>query len=84
MQGVVNAIESKYVMLNVDASKVKEICKLLPGSESPTIIPLEDSKKVAIHALCQEPIFWETMEKLKAKGASSILGHACRKNIKLK
>ena len=73
MQGVVNAIESKYVMLNVDASKVKDICKLLPGSESPTIIPLEDSKKVAIHALCQEPIFWETMEKLKAKGASSIL-----------
>ena len=73
MQGVVNAIESKYVMLNADASKVKEICKLLPGSESPTIIPLEDSKKVAIHALCQEPIFWETMEKLKAKGASSIL-----------
>ena len=73
MQGVVNAIESKYVMLNVDALKVKEICKLLPGSESPTIIPLEDSKKVAIHALCQEPIFWETMEKLKAKGASSIL-----------
>jgi len=73
MQGVVNAIESKYVMLNADASKVKEICKLLPGSESPTIIPLEDSKKVAIHALCQEPIFWETMEELKAKGASSIL-----------
>ena len=73
MQGVVNAIESKYVMLNADSSKVKEICKLLPGSESPTIIPLEDSKKVAIHALCQEPIFWETMEKLKAKGASSIL-----------
>ena len=73
MQGVVNAIESKYVMFNSDASKVKEICKLLPGSESPTIIPLEDSKKVAIHALCQEPIFWETMEKLKAKGASSIL-----------
>ena len=73
MQGVVNAIESKYVMLNSDASRVKEICKLLPGSESPTIIPLEDTKKVAIHALCQEPIFWETMEKLKAKGASSIL-----------
>jgi ATP phosphoribosyltransferase len=73
MQGVVNAIESKYVMLNVDSSKVKDICKLLPGSESPTIIPLEDSKKVAIHALCQEPIFWETMEKLKEKGASSIL-----------
>jgi ATP phosphoribosyltransferase len=73
MEGVINAIESKYVMLNSDASKVQEICKLLPGSESPTIIPLENKNKVAIHALCQEPIFWETMEKLKEKGASSIL-----------
>lgn len=73
MQGVVNATESKYVMLNADTSNVKDICKLLPGSESPTVIPLEDDNKVAIHALCQEPIFWETMEKLKSKGASSIL-----------
>lgn len=73
MQGVVNATESKYVMLNADTSNVKDICKLLPGSESPTVIPLEDNNKVAIHALCQEPIFWETMEKLKLKGASSIL-----------
>jgi ATP phosphoribosyltransferase len=73
MQGVVNATESKYVMLNADTSNVKDICKLLPGSESPTVIPLEDDNKVAIHALCQEPIFWETMEKLKLKGASSIL-----------
>jgi len=73
MQGVINAIESKYVMLNSETKNVKDICKLLPGSESPTIIPLEDNNKVAIHALCQEPIFWETMEKLKNKGASSIL-----------
>ena len=65
MQGVINAIESKYVMLNSETKNVKDICKLLPGSESPTIIPLEDNNKVAIHALCQEPIFWETMEKLK-------------------
>jgi ATP phosphoribosyltransferase-like protein len=45
MQGVVNATESKYVMLNADASKVKEICKLLPGSESPTVIPLDPSQR---------------------------------------
>ena len=73
MNGVINAVESKYVMLNAETKNVKDICKLLPGSESPTIIPLEDNNKVAIHALCQEPIFWETMEKLKNKGASSIL-----------
>jgi len=28
---------------------------------------------VAIHAVCNEGVFWRTMEKLKAKGASSIL-----------
>jgi len=73
IKGVINARESKYVMLNADVNNVKNICSLLPGSESPTIIPLEDENKVAIHALCQEPVFWETMEELKINGASSIL-----------
>ena len=73
INGVINARESKYVMLNADVNNVKNICSLLPGSESPTIIPLEDENKVAIHALCQEPVFWETMEELKVNGASSIL-----------
>ena len=72
-EGVINAAESKYVMLNAHSHSTEKICKLLPGADSPTIIPLQKDNKVAIHALCQEPIFWETMEKLKAKGASSIL-----------
>jgi|TARA_B100000795_G_scaffold89493_1_gene65126 ATP phosphoribosyltransferase len=72
-KGVINAGESKYVMLNADARSVKKICKLLPGAESPTIIPLQSGNKVAIHALCTEPVFWETMEKLKNNGASSVL-----------
>jgi ATP phosphoribosyltransferase len=46
---------------------------LLPGADAPTILPLKDKNKVAIHALCQEPVFWETMENLKKTGASSIL-----------
>lgn len=72
-KGVINAKDSKYVMLNCDESNIKKICALLPGSESPTIIPLEQKKKFAIHALCKEPVFWETMEELKENGASSVL-----------
>ena len=72
-EGVINAEESKYVMLNVDINSTEKICKLLPGADSPTIIPLQKDNKVAIHALCKEPVFWETMEKLKLNGASSIL-----------
>ena len=72
-EGVINASDSKYVMLNVDSGSVDKICNLLPGADSPTIIPLQKDNKVAIHALCKEPVFWETMEKLKSNGASSIL-----------
>ena len=72
-EGVINAADSKYVMLNVDSGSVDKICNLLPGADSPTIIPLQKDNKVAIHALCKEPVFWETMEKLKSNGASSIL-----------
>ncbi len=72
-KGVINAKDSKYVMLNCDETNIRKICKLLPGSESPTIIPLEQKKKFAVHALCKEPVFWETMEELKENGASSVL-----------
>ena len=72
-EGVINAAESKYVMLNAHSHSTEIICKLLPGADSPTIIPLQKDNKVAIHALCKEPVFWETMEKLKSNGASSIL-----------
>jgi len=72
-EGVINAAESKYVMLNAQTDSIEKICKLLPGADSPTIIPLQQQDKVAIHALCSEPVFWETMEQLKSNGASSIL-----------
>ena len=74
IQGVLQVKESKYIMLHAPRSALPEISKLLPGSESPTIIPLEGrNDKVAVHAVCKEKIFWETLELLKEAGASSVL-----------
>jgi len=74
LDGVLQVRESKYIMLHAPRSALKQITDLLPGSEYPTIIPLEgDGDKVAIHAVCRENIFWETLESLKAAGASSLL-----------
>jgi ATP phosphoribosyltransferase len=74
IDGVEQVKESKYIMLHVPRSKLLEIKKLLPGSESPTVIPLDGpGDKVAVHAVCRENVFWETLEKLKAAGASSVL-----------
>ncbi|MBL8271317.1 ATP phosphoribosyltransferase, partial [Steroidobacter sp.] len=45
-----------------------------PGSEYPTIVPLDgNADKVAVHAVCRENVFWETLESLKKAGASAIL-----------
>lgn len=74
IQGVTQAVESKYIMLHAPKDRLDEICSLLPGSETPTILPLgSDKSRVAMHMVSTESLFWETMEALKAKGASSIL-----------
>lgn len=74
MAGVVSSQGAKYVMLNAPRSALDQITAILPGAGSPTVMPLmgrEDA--VAVHAVCQEAVFWETLEKLKAAGASAIL-----------
>lgn len=74
MRGTLQAEDSKYIMLHADKTRLEEVMSLLPGSESPTILPLQDgATKVAIHAVCREAVFWETLEKLKKAGASAIL-----------
>ncbi|WP_114193620.1 ATP phosphoribosyltransferase [Edaphovirga cremea] len=74
IQGVIQARESKYIMMHAPSDRLDEIITLLPGAERPTILPLAgDKNRVAMHMVSSETLFWETMEKLKALGASSIL-----------
>jgi ATP phosphoribosyltransferase len=72
--GVVASQGAKYVMLNAPRAALDRIAALLPGAGAPTVIPLSGrDDAVAVHAVCQEAVFWETLEKLKAEGASAIL-----------
>ncbi len=72
--GVVASTGAKYVMFNAPKSHLAEITKLIPGADSPTIMQLAGrDDAVAVHAVCQENVFWETLDKLKAAGASAIL-----------
>lgn len=74
IEGVLQVRESKYIMLHAPRAALPRITQLLPGSEAPTIIPLEGrDDKVAVHAVCRENVFWETLEQLKEAGASSML-----------
>jgi len=73
MRGALMAEDSKYIMMNAPRANVDKIAKLLPGCDSPTIMDLNKEGMVAIHAVCREAAFWETMEQLKDAGASAIL-----------
>ena len=71
---VTRAVGTKYVMMHAPKSALPLIREIMPGMESPSVIPIgNDGDKVAIHAVAREPDFWSTMERLKAVGASSIL-----------
>mgnify|MGYP001814367905 CR=1 FL=1 len=74
IEGVMQVRESKYIMMHAPKSALARIAELLPGSEAPTILPLEGrDDKVAVHVVCRENVFWETLENLKGAGASSVL-----------
>lgn len=71
---VLRAENSRYIMLNCPVAVLDDIKAILPGSQSPTVMPLQGTDDmVAVHAVCEEEVFWQTMEDLKARGASSLL-----------
>ena len=56
LDGVLQVRESKYIMLHAPRSALPEIRRLLPGSEAPTVMPLEcNTDRIAGHAVCREP-----------------------------
>ena len=74
IDGVLATKESKYIMLNATEESLAQIVDILPGAEAPTVLPLHGRPgHFAVHAVCQESVFWETLQKLKDAGASAIL-----------
>ncbi len=74
IDGVIQAKESKYIMLHAPKDYLEQVKSLLPGAENPTVLPLAGTDDVvAVHVVSPEDLFWETMEKLKSLGCRSIL-----------
>ena len=74
IDGVLATRDSKYIMLNAPEAALGRITSILPGADGPTIVPLHGRPgHFAVHAVCQESVFWETLQALKGAGASAIL-----------
>jgi ATP phosphoribosyltransferase len=67
------ARDRKYLMMNAPAAKAAELEELLPGLESPSVIPLAHEGMIAIHSVVDADAVWSLLPKLKAAGASGIL-----------
>jgi ATP phosphoribosyltransferase len=67
------ARDRKYLMMNAPVAKAAELESLLPGLESPSVIPLAHEGMIAIHSVVDADAVWGLLPKLKAAGASGIL-----------
>lgn len=70
---VIAARGRKYLMMNAPATKLTELEALLPGLESPSVIPLAHAGMIAIHAVVGADEVWGLLPRLKGAGASGIL-----------
>jgi ATP phosphoribosyltransferase len=70
---VIAAHDRKYVMMNAPEARLEELEALLPGLESPSVIPLAHRGMIAIHSVVGSDDVWRLLPRLKAAGASGIL-----------
>lgn len=73
LASVVAARRKKYVLMNAPADAIDLIKKVIPGLQSPTVMPLADPTMIAVHAVVDADKIWALLGPLKAVGATSIL-----------
>jgi ATP phosphoribosyltransferase len=73
VSAVIAARGRKYLMMNAPASRLADLERLLPGLESPSVIPLAHEGMIAIHSVVGSDDVWGLLPRLKAAGASGIL-----------
>jgi ATP phosphoribosyltransferase len=73
IESVLNAKNSKYLMMNVEKDSLKALLNLIPSLKSPTVLSLADENMLAVHAVIPAEKFWEIVNDIKSAGASGIL-----------
>ena len=69
LQSVLRGRRNKYVLLNAPNEKLDAIVNILPGMNSPTILPLAKEGWSSLHSVINKNEFWELIDELKQNGA---------------
>ena len=72
-RSVVQARNARYLMLNAPKSSLERIVALVPGSRSPSVLPLAEPGMVAVHSVVPADEVWRLLPALEDAGATSIL-----------
>lgn len=73
IRAVQKAKENKYILLNTPNENLPAIINVLPGMNSPTILPLAQAGWSSLHSVIAEDQFWNVIDALKNAGAQGIL-----------
>lgn len=73
LSAVLNARNSRYVLMNVPNDRIERVSKLLPVLKSPTVLPLKEEGWSSLHTVIDKEDFWTVIDALKKEGAEDIL-----------
>ena len=73
IRSVQKARENKYILLNTPNNQLEKIIGILPGMNSPTILPLAKEGWSSLHSVISEEKFWDIIDEIKEAGAEGIL-----------
>ena len=73
VRSVIDARNRRYLMLNAPDGSLDAIVALLPGLDSPTVLPLAREGWHSVHAVVERRQVMELLEPLRAAGARSLL-----------
>lgn len=73
INSVLEAKNTKYILLNAPKNCLEQILQILPGMKSPTVMPLAENDWVSVHSVITEDQFWQNIDALKDAGAQGIL-----------
>ncbi len=73
IEAVQKAKSNKYILLNCPNESIELITSVIPGMQSPTILPLARKGWSSLHSVVDENDFWERIDQLRSFGAEGIL-----------
>jgi ATP phosphoribosyltransferase len=73
LDSVVAAEDKRYLMMNVPQDDLAAVREVIPGLGGPTVMDIDGEEMVAVHAVVDERDVFETINEVKAEGASGIL-----------